>query len=598
MRSSLRAARVCVSLAWRSGRADFAGLIAMSVIGAVYLPLSTLWLRALTNAVVSGRAPDAVRWGMAYGAATGLVALIFQRRWYFTQRVRDRSAIAIDRYLNELTAGLPGIEHHERPEFLDRLGLIHGDKAVLADNVPVMTSGLFLSVRFAFTAALLASLHPALLGLVLLALPSLATAGWGRHLQQQAQERTVERSTRLGGHLFALITQPTLSKELWIFGSGAEVARRDRHLWDDVTAIQGRATAASAGLAAVGALLFGLGYVGAVALVAVRVARGAASLGDLTLAVTLAAQVNGQVQEGANTAVSVQSTRVALQRFGWLLDYRDAAAAAQTHEPPTAVPDAIVEDLAICDLSFRYPGTDIDVLSGITLTIPAGTSLAVVGDNGAGKSTLIKLLCRLYEPTSGSIRLDGVDIRRFDAAEWRRRLTAAFQDVARLELVVRETVGVGDIERLSEPGAVEDALARAGATDLATMIDGGLDAQLGKAWSGGIEISGGQWQKLGLGRAMMRRAPLVLILDEPTSALDAQSEHDLFQRQAVAARDSGGRNGAITILVSHRFSTVTTADQIAVIDDGRLIELGTHAALLAAGGLYAELFSIQANAYR
>jgi len=246
-------------------------------------------------------------------------------------------------------------------------------------------------------------------------------------------------------------------------------------------------------------------------------------------------------------------------------------------------------------VSFAYPGTDRLVLNDVSLDLPAGTVVAVVGENGAGKSTLVKLLAKMYEPTSGNIFIDDVDLARIDADEWRQRLAGAFQDFFRFEFRAKHTVGVGDMPRLDDQPAVVTAVGRAGADDVIVRLSAGLDTQLGPAWPGRVEVSFGQWQKLALARGFMRDEPLLLALDEPTAALDAETEHALFERYAAAAQRGGGR---ITILVSHRFSTVRMADLIVVLDGSRVVEVGTHEALMAKRGQYAELYGIQAAAYR
>jgi ATP-binding cassette subfamily B protein len=283
-------------------------------------------------------------------------------------------------------------------------------------------------------------------------------------------------------------------------------------------------------------------------------------------------------------------------RYLWLVDY---AQAVHTPVPdPAPVPTRLADGIVLRDVAFRYPDTEAAVLDGVSLLLPAGTVVAVVGENGAGKTTLAKLLCRFYEVSEGAITVDGVDLRRFDVMAWRGRVAAAFQDFARFELLARETVGVGDLPRLADAPAVGAALARAGADDLPARLPRGLETQLGRDWEGGVDLSGGQWQKLALARATMRDRPLLLILDEPTAALDAQAEHELFERYAREAREAAAQAGTITVLVSHRFSTVRMADLIVVVDDGVVRESGSHEELMAAGGLYAELYELQARAYR
>jgi ATP-binding cassette, subfamily B, bacterial len=240
----------------------------------------------------------------------------------------------------------------------------------------------------------------------------------------------------------------------------------------------------------------------------------------------------------------------------------------------------------------------ITALDGVSLEVLPAEIHALVGENGAGKSTLVKLLCRFYDPSLGRISVDGVDLARIDPDSWRGRIAAGFQDFVRFELLAQESVGVGDVPQLDDRRAVEAAIERAAAWDLLEDLPAGLDTPLGRTQRNGAELSGGQWQKLALARAMMRGRPLLLILDEPTSALDAHAEHELFERYAESAGAVAKATGGIAIFVSHRFSTVRMADLIVVMHDGRVEEFGTHPDLLAAGGRYADLFELQARAYR
>jgi ATP-binding cassette subfamily B protein len=281
------------------------------------------------------------------------------------------------------------------------------------------------------------------------------------------------------------------------------------------------------------------------------------------------------------------------QRLAWLEDY----AAGLTARADLPVPERIDRGITFEDVSFAYPGTDRLVLEHVSLTLPSGGVVAVVGENGAGKSTLVKLLAKLYEPTRGRILVDDTDLARVSAEDWRARLAGAFQDFFRFELRAGQSVGLGDLPHLEDQPAIETAVARAGAADVVDHLAAGLDTQLGPTWPDGVEVSFGQWQKLALARGFMRDEPLVLVLDEPTAALDAETEHALFERYAEGVRRRGD-DGRITILVSHRFSTVRMADRIVVLDGARVVEVGSHADLMARGGQYAELYDLQAAAYR
>jgi ATP-binding cassette subfamily B protein len=325
-----------------------------------------------------------------------------------------------------------------------------------------------------------------------------------------------------------------------------------------------------------------------------RAAQGRATPGEVVMTVYLGQQLISTVIEPVRSLAGLGETLRAAGRMLWLQDYaRDQRAARPGRAP---APERLEEGIVFERVSFRYPGTERWALRDVSFRVPAGSIVAFVGENGAGKTTLVKLLCRMYEPTEGRILVDGADLAEIDVDAWRGRLSAAFQDFARFELTAGETVGVGDLPRMGDPGAMEAALERAVAAAVLAALPSGAATQLGARWAGGVDLSTGQWQKLALGRALMRRDPLVVFFDEPTASLDAVAEHALFERYAAEAREGSAR-GTVTVLVSHRFSTVRSAALILVIDEGGVTELGSHDELIVRDGLYAELYQMQARAY-
>jgi ATP-binding cassette subfamily B protein len=289
-------------------------------------------------------------------------------------------------------------------------------------------------------------------------------------------------------------------------------------------------------------------------------------------------------------------------RYRWLREY----SAAHTWSDSVSVPpERLTDGIRFDHVDFAYPSAEAAeetspklALRDVDLHLPAGTTVAFVGENGAGKSTLVKLLARLYDPTRGAVLIDGVPLSELDPALWRERMSAGFQDFASLEFLATDSIGVGDLANRDDADRLGASIAAGQAGPVIESLDDGLETQLGTRFEGGVGLSGGQWQRLALARAFMRRRPLLMLLDEPTAALDPEAEQAIYQQYGDAARELAKTTGAVTVLVSHRFSTVRMADLIVVVADGRISEFGTHADLLRAGGRYAELFELQARAYR
>ena len=391
----------------------------------------------------------------------------------------------------------------------------------------------------------------------------------------------VRTQHRHAAYAYDLAVEPPAAKELRLFGLADWVIERFRERRTRLYELQYEATRLRERPLAGALLLVLAGNAVVVGAVGHAAWAGGIGLGSLTTYVS----------------ATVSASAIAFGGLSWALDTAAAPAAATLRLPPQmaeagALPTGAqhrrrattAPEIRLRDVRFGYPGSDRLVLDGVDLTIPAGTSMAVVGVNGAGKTTLAKLLCRLYDPLSGSIELDGVDLRDLDVHEHRAGVTAVFQDFVRYELPMRVNVA----PRGAQDDIVRDALAAAGAADLAS-----LDTVLARGYEGGTDLSGGQWQRVALARALaaVRTGARVVLLDEPTAALDVRGEAEIFERILAETRE------CTTILVSHRFSTVRKADRICVLEHGRVVELGTHEELMTLGGRYRTMFDLQASRF-
>ena len=585
--------RLCV-LGYRHEPGLIVAAFLLSQVSVLPDALLALWFKMLGDGVTTGDWRLVRFAAVALGVSATLTWFLQTVSTRVQRRFRDKVTIALEAHVARLQASISTIAHQERPEFLDRLAMLRDQVFVLDHLYMSLFSTCGWVLRLAVTVVLLATIHPALVLLAVCALPTVFTSTWRPAVERRVWER-VAPFDRLARHLFNVATSAVSGKEVRVMGIGEHLARARRLAWDAWFAPVRRARWETAAWHTFAWTFFGLSYVAAVVFVASSPARTA---GDVLLLLAagsrLSAYIGATVGElGFLRGFWMDGSR----RLAWLEDYA-ASLVASSDQP---APDRLREGIRLDGVSFRYPGTTRLALDDVQLQIPAGAVVALVGENGAGKSTLVKLLARMYEPTAGRILVDGADLSRIRADEWRARMAGAFQDFFRFEFRARHTVGLGDLPLLDDEPAVVAAVSRAGADDVVVKLEGGLDAQLGKTWPGGVEVSFGQWQKLALARGFMRSRPLLLVLDEPTAALDAETEHGLFERysEAVRAAALGDRGeGGITILVSHRFSTVRMADLIVVLDGARVVEVGRHEELMARKGQYAELYGIQAGAYR
>jgi ATP-binding cassette subfamily B protein len=551
--------------------------------------LAAVWLRMLLQGVIADDSSRIFTASMGLALTGGAGWLMRTIGGRFIAIFGDRIALAVNTHLARLQAGVSTVEHHERPDYLDRLQILH-DHSFLLDHIyPSLMQYVGSTIRLLVTVGLLMSIHPALGLLVLFAVPTVTVAARRAGVERGAEEQAAH-NVRRARHFFELGTTPGSAKELRVARAEKMTVERRGAAFREGYAEIAKQRWISATQSAGAWLLFSGAYIAAVSWVA---QRPNADPGDVVLTLAAGAALSRFLGQTVGQTEFLRWNIEAAQRLLWLERYVDSRKGVD--EAPA--PERVAQGITFDHVSFKYPATDALVLDDVNLTLPAGSVIAIVGENGAGKSTLTKLLCRLYDPTEGRILVDGVDLATIDPESWRKRMGGAFQDFFKFEFIAANSVGLGDLPRIDERPAVLTAVERGGATDVIEKLSEGIETQLGPSWRDGRDLSFGQWQKLAVARGFMRDRPLLCVLDEPTAALDAETEHTLFERFAEASR-AAANDGRITVLVSHRFSTVRMADLIVVLDGSRVAEFGDHETLMAKRGLYAELYGIQAAGYR
>ncbi|MDE2040385.1 MAG: ABC transporter ATP-binding protein [Elusimicrobia bacterium] len=595
--SALRNAPRAFALLWEADRRGALGLTGSALVGSI-IPVSQAWVTKLIidgvlSSVRAGRAPaEGLRLVLPYVAAEFVLILLGMANG----QLRQLCEKLVDHRLGHLVntrimrkALVLEARYFEDPDFYDqmqnarrqsefRVMALVRSGFLLAQNVLTLLS--FATVLLAFSPLVALVLFGA-------AVPAFLVQCRYSQLEFRLEKwRTPE--TRSMAYLEQVLTLDTTVKEVKLFGLGEPLlARYAGIFWrvfrEDAALARGRSFKS---------LLWGLlatvAYYGAYVWVILLTLRGRVTLGEMTMYMTLFSQSQGAFQGLLENVGSLYENGLFLQNLFSFFELEPQAALATAR--PRLVEDP-ARGIEFRQVSFQYPGRSDWALRDLSLAIGPREKLALVGENGAGKTTLIKLLTRLYEPTQGRILFRGVDLRQFSPEELRLRVGAIFQDYVRYHLPLSENVGLGAVEHMGERARVEEASRKSGADEVAAALPNSYDTMLGRWFDSGHELSGGQWQKIALGRAFMGERE-VLILDEPTASLDAKAEFDVFQRFQRLAE------GKIVLLVSHRFSTVRMADRIAVLKEGRIEELGSHAELLAGGGTYARLFELQAQGYR
>ena len=526
---------------------------------------------------------------VALALGLGLVSTLLSRGGQLAQELlRDLLGNRINETIIEKALTLD-LSFYENPTFYDMLQRAQREAGfrplmLLTQTLTIVSS----SVTAVSLLALLLRFNVGIaLVLVITALPALfVQARYGREAFHLFSWRAPE--TRKLAYYNHLLTSDQWAKEIKLFHLGRLLFDRYRALFARFYR-QNRGLAVRRNLsAALLSLLSTLGYYGCYVYVIRQAIASVITLGDLTLYASVFQQLQSALGSLLHGLSTIYESTLFISNLFAFLELRPLIPPSTDGRRP---PETWREEFVFHNVSFRYPGTEKDVLRNVNLRLRPQEKLALVGKNGAGKTTLVKLLCRLYDPTDGYITLNGIDLREYDPASLQRRIGVIFQDFARYYLTARENIGFGQVEMMDDQSRIEAAARKSGAHEVISALPDGYDTTLGRWFDGGHQLSLGEWQKVALARAFMRDADL-LILDEPTASLDARTEYEIFQQFAELTHDR------TAVLISHRFSTVRMANRIVVLDDGRIIEDGTHQQLLGQGGVYATLFNMQAEGYR
>ena len=593
----------CLKLVWQASRWHAICAFGLSILSSV-VPVAQVWIsKVVIDTVVESLGDNsgahAIDWfellspigailavWMTGGICQSVSRMLSEQLGH---QVRNYSQALIFRKASELDMAF-----FENPEFFDEMEKARGE-GYRANNLAVLSVNIVSSsVSTIAMLALLLQLHwVAVLILVATALPQVVVGGYfaGRRF---ALEGAVTRNRRISDYMSRLLGSREAVKEIRIFGLHQELLRRFTGYWNTYVKQSIRLRFGQEKLGFLFGLLSMAGTAAIWGYAVVQAVGKQITVGDVALAFQAAERSrSGLVSLFSDLAYFYEHTIFAGILFKFL-DLEPSSvdgALAPLPDAPAPVPKQIKKGIEFRNVSFRYPGSDRFILKDLSFMIGAGESAAIVGENGAGKTTLVKLLARFYDPTEGVILLDGRDLRDYDPKDLHRHIGVIFQDYVRYDLSARENIGFGQVDRLKDPEKIAEAARKGGATDIVNKLPRGMDTILGKTLDEGVDLSGGEWQKMALSRAFMRQAQVV-ILDEPTAALDAFAEYELHKQFAELTTDK------MTILISHRFSTVRIARHILILRDGQLVEEGSHEDLMAKGGLYAEMFNTQADHYR
>jgi ATP-binding cassette, subfamily B, bacterial len=608
VREILLHTRRTLALVWQSSPGLTLCLAVLTIVAA-FVPPAIAWAgKRIVDAVVAGARDETLRW---VGAELGLVVLqasVTRGLGLVRSVMGSRLGIDVNLAILDRATRLE-LRHFEDSEFYDKL--TRARREASSRPVSLVTESFALAqslLTLAGYAALLLRFSPWVVVILMVAtVPATVAEMRFSKVAFRLRNWRSPDSRRLI-YLEYVLANDEHAKEVKLFGLGPLFLGRYRELAEKFHREDSRLAVRRALVTHGLSLLATAAFYGSYAFMAVLAALGRLTLGNMTMYVLAFRSGQQSFQSILNGIGSIYEHNLYMSNlFAFLDGTRDAEAPtdrltagppapgeAAPAATPTRAPGAVTtaeQGIRLEGLSFRYPGAERWVLKDVDLFIPGGQSIALVGQNGAGKTTLVKLVTRLYEPTCGRVLLDGRDVKDWDRSALLARFGVVFQDFNQYQLKVRENVGVGSVEHLDEDARIARAVERGGAEALVGGLTTGLETPLGRWFSDGVELSGGQWQKIALARGFMREQADILVLDEPTAALDAEAEHAVFDRFRKLAE------GRTTIIISHRFPTVKMADRILVLEGGGIVEDGTHAELVSAGGTYARLYALQASGY-
>lgn len=582
--------RRALSVVWRSARLTFVVSLLAEAAGAIGLAGVLLIGRELATELAADPPVDSLRDVLPEAIGLAASLLVSGVAGVVVRHLRALVAEQVSRQVQHEIVAIASSVDYERYEDQDFHDLLSRANSQASDSSYQIVYNL-LSLFTVFATAvvvllvLIRSVPEVLPALVLIAVPSVIAARASARLAFQLSLELTPND-RLRHYLFSALTEKAAARELRVFDLARVLDTRWERLYDDrmkrINRLVARQVAFNGLAVVVGALL-----VGGVLLVLVQAAVDSRiSLGDAAVAIVALQQLTNQVRSAASASGSLRQSTLFLDDFERFRDLQTSTTQPAATPPPPRPRGRLVVD----HVSFRYPGTDVTVLDDVSLELAPGEIVALVGVSGSGKTTLAHLVAGLYRPTSGRITFDGVDIATIPQEEWWRSLAIVFQDFVRYELTARENVAISDHRSADDLQRVSVAAERAGIETTLCGLPDGYETMLSRSYENGADLSVGQWQRVAAARAFFRDAPL-LILDEPAAALDAIAEQKLHEQLVELCVERS------VLLISHRFSTVRLADRICVMGHGRILEQGTHPALMALGGQYAELFDLQASSY-